>query len=459
MPAFVVLTPEEAETVRVGSLPDPTYRPFPSGRRARREREEEIRYGEELADILMGREPKPIALDGSLRIERSFASYYWTRHALELVLLLVPIAPMNPALEIVALARAVGGPLGRAGGTRRVTLGPWDQLSPSVPLDDVARQLTTRQQEQLRRIIGSGTRPLPPGLGKAFTQALTHIVPDYIARARSLTSPGPRARRVRESLERRDANATALSILTPRWRSLRPEANPVPPQVALNMDQLLNASATENDLISSDAAVFPDWERAGRPVAGWWEFRYGTRRMWIKNINVSRAENATGADLVYVRTDPEALVLVQYKRLSRAASGELYMPHDPRLAGQLERMLSYHSNTDLPRALPDHRIGPGFAFVKFIDNQAQTGLSEDELTRGWYLPAEYARDMLSGEPQGPKGGRVYYIAHERALNPSVFVGLVHDCWIGSRGEVTSILARILHAPSATITLAVDQPAP
>jgi hypothetical protein len=179
--------------------------------------------------------------------------------------------------------------------------------------------------------------------------------------------------------------------------------------------------------------------------------------MWIKNVNVSRAETETGADLVYVRSDPEAVVLVQYKRLSRDARGELYMPHDRRLASQIERMLAYRNDNDPPTVLLDYRIGPGFAFVKFIDNQAQRGLRDDELTRGWYLPAEYVRDMLSGEPQGPHGGHIYYITRERSINPFIFTGLVHDCWIGSRGEVSSILREILRAPSAPLTLAVDQP--
>jgi hypothetical protein len=133
------------------------------------------------------------------------------------------------------------------------------------------------------------------------------------------------------------------------------------------------------------------------------------------------------------------------------------MPHDRRLAGQLERMLTYYSDNSPPTGLPDHRIGPGFAFVKFIDNQAQSGRRNDELTRGLYLPAEYVRDMLTSEPQGPRGGRIDYVARERSINPSLFVGLVHDGWIGSPGEVTSILREILQSPSGLITLAIDQP--
>jgi len=449
------------------------------------EQEEERRAEEE------EREPEPITLGEPTIIERTFAAQYWNRYALELAILLAPLTPRNPgnppellriltgytgadldrfsrqphdfqtltntALEIAGLARVRGGPRGKTFGTRRVTIGPWELLTPPVPLDDVTSRLTSLQKKKLQEILGGRTRPLPPGLNTAFVRALSQINPDVIEYARSLTRPEPRSRRVRDSLEQRDANATALSILTPHWRDLRPEGDPVPPPTALSMDQILNESATENDLITSDAAVFPEWERGGRPTAGWWEFQYRGRRMWIKNVNVSRAEAETGADLVYVRTDPEAVVLVQYKRLSRDARRELYMPHDRRLASQLERMLAYHSDNNSPAVLLDHRIGPGFAFVKFIDNQAQRGLRDDELTRGWYLPAEYVRDMLSSEPQGPRGGHIYYIARERSINPSVFVGLVHDGWIGSRGEVTSILRDILRAPSVPITLAVDQP--
>jgi hypothetical protein len=37
------------------------------------------------------------------------------------------------------------------------------------------------------------------------------------------------------------------------------------------------------------------------------------RDLRAKNINFKGEETATGADLVYVRSDPESVVLVQYK--------------------------------------------------------------------------------------------------------------------------------------------------
>jgi hypothetical protein len=262
MSALVMLTPEEIETIRTGSLEDPTYRPFPSGRRARMEQEEEIRAEEE------GREQESMALDEPSIIERMLAAQYWSRYSLELAILLAPVTPGNPEFEIVGLARAQGGPRSKTFGTRRVTLGPWELLVPPVLLDDVSSRLTSRQQRKLQEILNGRTRPLPPELNAAFTRVLAQISPGIMEQARRLTRPEPRSRRVRDLLEQRDANATALSILTPYWRDLRPEEISVPPPTALSMDQILAESATENDLITSDAAVFPEWERGGRPVAG-----------------------------------------------------------------------------------------------------------------------------------------------------------------------------------------------
>jgi hypothetical protein len=48
----------------------------------------------------------------------------------------------------------------------------------------------------------------------------------------------------------------------------------------------------------------------------------------------------TGADLVYVRRDPDAFALVQYKLLQQLKDGRLVFRPDGRLDNQVTRMLS-----------------------------------------------------------------------------------------------------------------------
>jgi hypothetical protein len=455
LPAVIVLTQEEAVLVRSGRIEEPGYRAFPSGSRARREREWEIiqeEAGEDLLELEYS-EPSPVAT-----LERILAAHHWTRSTLTAALLLArrgeDASAANSGLHIVALSRAEGGPRGKMDGTRRVEIGPWESLSPPLPIEVILSQLDQQQKRTLLAIIDEAARPLPPKLSASIDAVLQRLIPEYMTTLRNLTRPSNPRRRL-DDLERRDSTATALSILTPHWRSLQPEPGAQPSDLATYVESRLRVNATENDFITDDSAVFPEWDRSTRPVAGWWTFRHKDRVMHIKNINVSPAETATGADLVYVRDNPSAVVLVQYKRLSRNKSGEVLMEHDSRLARQVDRMLTF-SDDSRPRVLADHRIGPEFAFVKFIDNQAQSGLSETELTRGRYIPAGYIRELLAAKPQGPRGGRVIYVDRERSLDSSVFVGLVRECWIGSRGATSEILAELVRAPAASITLAINQ---
>jgi hypothetical protein len=369
----------------------------------------------------------------------------------------VLVAREADGLDVVGFARIEGGTRPPIDGARQITIGPWQVLDSPLPLPLIESRLPLRARRNLTAITQSVTRPLPDALARSFDAALAELFPQLGAIRQELTRPSPRTRSVRDTLEQRDANATALSILTRQWRGLSPLSESNPPNAAYQMDAIVN-ERDEDDYITDDAAVFPEWERTGRPTAGWWEFRHGERRMWIKNINFKHAETKTGADLVYVRTDPDAVVLVQYKRLRRNDKDESYFKDDKRLASQLQRLLKHRSDESAPARLMDHRIGPVFSFVKFVDDQQQRGLADDELTRGIYMPADYATTMLTRKKAPP--GRVlrHYVFRERGIEPSVFVALVRDGWLGSRGNATTTLRGVLKAPGAPyVTLAIDQP--
>jgi hypothetical protein len=453
MTAIIVLTPDEQQLVLAGLFDEPGYRPFPSGQRAKWIEEQE-RLAEELGDDDVYFEARWTVFKRAGQLQRTVPARHWTRHALDLGVL---VARFADGLDIVGFARVEGGTRPPIDGARQIAIGPWQVLDSPLPLPLIESRLPARTRGTLDSIIQSVTRPLPIALARAFDAVLAELVPQIGSIRQQLTRPTPRARSVREALERREANATALSILTRQWRGLTPLPDSDPPPAAGRMDEVLS-QPDEDDFITDDVAVFPEWERAGRPTAGWWEFRYRSRRMWIKNINFKHAETKTGADLVYVRTEPDAVVLVQYKRLRRDDRNESYFRDDKRLSKQLKRLLKYKSDETAPSTLVDHRVGPGFSFVKFVDDQHQQGLADDELTRGIYMPADYATAMLAGKTAPPGRLARYYVFRERGIEPSVFVALVRDGWIGSRGDATKALRAALKAPSSPyVTLAVDQP--
>jgi hypothetical protein len=262
----------------------------------------------------------------------------------------------------------------------------------------------------------------------------------------------------------RDALITALKIFSRGWRSLSPQSTPQITAFAAEIDTIVPIS--EDEAITDDAAVFPGWDRSTRSQRGWWEFQSRDRRLLVKNINVSTPETRTGADLIYVRRDPDALVLVQYKMMEQLESGEwIFRPRtNDRLFRQLEKLLSFVNESMTEQDVVDlsnHRLGPGFTFVKFIEGHGKRGLTENELTPGYYLPAELVRELLKYPDEGPQGGRVHYIGRSRSIDTQTFVKLIQDSWIGSVGATTELLAKIVGLiPSERLenrVVAVDEP--
>jgi hypothetical protein len=182
----------------------------------------------------------------------------------------------------------------------------------------------------------------------------------------------------------------------------------------------------------------------------------------VKNINVSPQENSTGADLVYVRRDPDAFVLVQYKLLDLLGDGRLVFRPDGRLDNQVARMLTLENT---PRGavsandINTYRLGGGFSFVKFVSPVAARQKRPGELVPGFYFPSEYTRRLLIKPDTGPKGGVVYFVEDHRHISPETFARLVRDTWVGSTGDATTLLRELLNLrdSNADLVLAVDEP--
>jgi hypothetical protein len=305
------------------------------------------------------------------------------------------------------------------------------------------------------------TRPLPPETDAAIVEELRRRIGDFDSIVRELRAPTAKPTvRVsgRPSLqEARDASMTALRLFEADWRDLQPipRQTPLPQEVS----QLI-VSATENDLIADDVDVFPGWTRH-RSQGGWVEFHSRGRRLLVKNVNVSPVESANGADLIYWRKEPNAFVIVQYKKLTQTRGGLVY-PIDDRLASQLQRMVASTTGdgpTDRPNTTDDYRLSSVSAFVKFAAPLERH--ADDELVPGYYLPADLVQLMLQNPHTGPRGGKILRIPDARSMNSEMFVRLVRDCWIGTTGPASTALHALLPGlrehPPAYLTFAYDEP--
>jgi hypothetical protein len=327
-------------------------------------------------------------------------------------------------------------------------------------------------QQQLRHRTGRFrrqvmARPLPPGADQALRTTLANEIAnfdDIAARLADRQAPSQRARSETRTALRYDTVTTALRLFDPSWRQLAPVETPTeaPPEV-----EGLLAELSERDVIVDDTVVFPGWNRSRRSVAGWWEFRSRGRRLLIKSIDATHYEARTGADLVYLRREPDAFVLVQYKMLRQSRDGRWVYRIDRRLPGQLRRMIDCcqaatngdHEPTSAS-TVDSFRIGPSSAFVKFV--QPTRRLRADELTTGYYLPAEFVQLLLEGAAQNHPRTTVLRVPEGRYLDPRTFVRLVQDSWVGTLREPTQALRALLLRSTqrwrtTDVTFAYDEP--
>lgn len=329
--------------------------------------------------------------------------------------------------------------------TALLDVGPW--LLFEKPLRLYALLSATRLRSNVDRIVETEeSRAFPPATGEEVTNRLHELVPDFAALWDRLPEPGSPTRRLVPSadLPLIDAGQTALRLFTRKWHEIEPTREDVPGSVTAARVELL-ARASENDFITDDATRFLDWELQSPSNGGWFEFQEGERQLLVKNINVSTAESKTGADLVYVSTNPAAVVLVQYKLLELLKSTEelIYRP-DGRLPQQVEKMLRLGRNSGPAHDTSDVRLGEGVGFVKFVDPSEQRALTARTVElSGRYHPVEIVAKMLEAPSEGPARGVIHKVSDWRSIDGEVFARLTRDRWVGSRGDVTEELFAIL----------------
>lgn len=431
MVALLFPRPELLSVLLYGSAYDPTYRPFPGGRY---DIESDLFEDDEQQEPEAGASysVQPVVAE-ALPMRADLMAGHWRRHTTAMAV----IVAGSSATRLYGLVRLEAGPRLGNTGLRNGTITDRALFTSPVSLDEVVASLPSRHARTVRQAVSDEvSRPLPPGAGDAFLTALGERV-DGIDAAASVLARQPRFRLLREgrTVFRFDTVTTTLRAFERDWRALAPATVPEdPPDEVAAIVRLY-----ERDAITDDAGVLPGWERSRQTVAGWWEFRSGDRRLRVKNVDATHYERRSGADLIYMRRDPDTFVLVQYKMLSANDAGTWEYIEDDRLASQLARMQAISASSSVA-GVPDlrtFRLGPGATFVKLVE-PPRSPRDPDALLPGYYLPSEYM-SLLLPQPAPPGGSRRLAAPPARYLDGEVFIRLVRDAWLGTVADATDRL--------------------
>jgi hypothetical protein len=470
---LLFLSAHEGRLVRFGRDTDPTWRPMPGSPEdvaddADWEDEIEDRPGGQLDRLLGERARRAAGPPMSLNVN----STYWRSRTRARVLL---IASHSGVMSAVGVGNCTTQARRGWAGSAVVKLTDRIPFPEPVPLATIVEATAPTMRHVVQRMFNDEeSRVIPAKSLQAIVDALRQSVPGIDQIIADLP-PFPRRRQVPlNRLARRDASQTALRLFESGWRNLEPVPTPPPPTpLALQLESVASVlqptrSPRENDVITADTAGFLDWDAAGHAFNGWFLFRSGERQLLVKNINFQPEEPKTGADLVYVRSEPNSVVLVQYKMLQNdKGSYEYYFRDDGRLAGQVNVMLKFSEmhaevveiDSSRSTAPDEYRISPDIGFVKFVE-PVQPSQSGDQMSlpSGRYHPARGVPRMLANPTRGPGGGERHVVSQWRSLDGETFAKLVRDQWVGSIGDVTKELFEILGLePGGPVYLAVEEP--
>lgn len=454
---LLFLTPHEGRVVVSGWDADPTWRPFPS--RAVEDAldaaadADEFEWSFQAAVADRTRRQPPF-------LELNANSKYWKVSTRIRVLLLSRAADRE--WEIVGVGNCATEKRRGWMGTSRIRLSDWRLFAKVIRYSDLVKELSPTTRNKVEELFNDeDSRSMPKVTSGEVWAAVRKLAPDSGQLLQTLP-PFPPLRRLAESeLTVTDAAISTLRFFTSDWRKLEPVPNPPPPpELALRLESL--AVREEDEVITDDTGAFLDWESDGRSSAGWYQFRSpdDDRELWVKNINFKSAETKTGADLVYVRTNPESVVLVQYKLLTSDKNSNEYFFRDSggRLLKQVKKMLTFSTPpTSDANGPDDYRIGGDIGFVKFvIPTKLVRSGDRQVLPDGRYHPAEGVLRMLNQPAKGTRRGPVHRVQNWRSLDGETFAKLVRDQWIGSVGEVSSNLLETLNLGINPLYLAVEE---
>ncbi|GAA1706976.1 hypothetical protein GCM10009745_63550 [Kribbella yunnanensis] len=206
----------------------------------------------------------------------------------------------------------------------------------------------------------------------------------------------------------------------------------------------------EDALVDHDLHRFGDWAHNRQTRVGWQTFREGDRRVFVMNANRSAVEHSLGVDMVYYNETRDSFVLVQYKKMrpemQKGGKRALRYRPDERLSAEVERM--QRINEVCAAAGGEYRLNWGASWLKLCDPDPAI---EDPtaLIRGMYFALDHFRELLVTS-RGPQGGiRIGYDTVDRHLSNTLFIDLVRDGWIGSRGPASDQIKAIIRESLAS----------
>lgn len=201
----------------------------------------------------------------------------------------------------------------------------------------------------------------------------------------------------------------------------------------------------EEVLSRYDASRFPGWQPLAGDRIDWTLFTDGRRSLRVGDVNATKLERILGVDLIYRHLESDTFVLVQYKKMRRDAHGRWSYRPDAQLDAELERMRKVDTTAVEAAADPaTWRLYPRGCFLKLVRPPEFFDPTSDRLLPGIYLPLLYLDELFAAhEEDTPQ--HLGYDTVDRYMTAELFVALVRQGWIGTRGVTTRAIQALVDA--------------
>lgn len=341
-----------------------------------------------------------------------------------------------------------------------------------TPLDiaQFVSELPSKSRVGAGPILGSGG-VLPPVAGQSALDTLRRLRPEssgilqrlFEAQAPEKVAMTPHRQQL--LAEQRDALALGLEVAGINSRAAFKHWQ-VPTGDAPFLAGLPDSSTSEASLIRHDSTLLDGWTNIGGTVHDILEIQDPEdehRKVTVIYADKEPLERLLGTDLVYYRHNNPGFVAVQYKRMRREATQDdpnkaVYRPDD-QLIEEIDRMRKIDTQANSP-ALDSWRLSTEPFYVKLCDGLMRRA-ENNKLVTGMYFPLSLFEILLeSSNIVGPRGGKaIGYHNAERYLSNGEFIELLKHGWIGSVGDTTDEITKVVNAAldrSRSVTLVIDE---